>query len=63
MKHKRIVTNKGLKFKISDNDWLLGLIGFVLVFPSFHLVGQLFSYNKQYLASVTDVHFLLVYTE
>ena len=26
VKHKRIVTNKGLKFKMRDNDWLLGLI-------------------------------------
>ena len=25
VKHKRIVTNKGLKFKMRDNDWLLGL--------------------------------------
>ena len=25
VKHKRIVTNKGLKFKMRDSDWLLGL--------------------------------------
>ena len=26
VKPKRIITNKALKFKMSDNDWLLGLI-------------------------------------
>ena len=25
MEHKRIVTNEGLKYRMRDNDWLLGL--------------------------------------